>query len=191
MSPERRQEFAPVLARTFASLGYRRATTSELAKCCGVQENILYRLWPDKRAMFIAALDYVYQLSVETWLEILAKANPEDSAAELILEYEATHHGEFGLYRIVFAGLTETDDLEIKKSLRQFYRRTQTFIQEQLSSHRKGKKLPGETDPELSAWAFLGLGTIVSIGRELGLMPASTRKLLFQNIGRQLLEGAE
>ena len=48
---ERRAEFIPILANAFAELGYRRATTAELARRCDVQENILYRLWPDKRSM--------------------------------------------------------------------------------------------------------------------------------------------
>ena len=43
-SPDRRRELAPVLARAFAELGYRRATTAELAERCGVQEKALYRL---------------------------------------------------------------------------------------------------------------------------------------------------
>ena len=90
-SVERRCEFIPVLAHAFAELGYRRATTAELAKRCGVRENILYRLWPDKRGMFVAALDHVYQSSERTWDELLASASGTGSPAERILEYESSH----------------------------------------------------------------------------------------------------
>ena len=38
---EKRRELLPVIARAFAELGYRRATTAELARRCGVRENIL------------------------------------------------------------------------------------------------------------------------------------------------------
>ena len=38
---QRRRELAPLLARAFAELGYRRATTAELAVRCGVQEKAL------------------------------------------------------------------------------------------------------------------------------------------------------
>ena len=48
---EKRRELLPIVARAFADLGYRRTTTAALAGSCGVQENILYRLWPDKKAM--------------------------------------------------------------------------------------------------------------------------------------------
>jgi AcrR family transcriptional regulator len=187
-SPERRLEYVPVLARTFAELGYRRATTAELAGRCGVRENILYRLWPDKRAMFIAALDYVYQLSEETWDGILAQAGERASPAELILDYEATHHGEFGLYRIVFAGLSETDDPEIAEAMKRLYGRFQRFVQKQVKAHHKGVAEPAVTDPGLVAWAIVGLGTVANIGRELGLLSAPARKRLVGEVGRALLK---
>ena len=52
LSDARRRELIGTVATTFAELGYRRTTTANLAERCGVQEAILYRLWPDKRAMF-------------------------------------------------------------------------------------------------------------------------------------------
>ncbi len=186
-SPERRLELVPVLARTFADLGYRRTTTAELAGRCGVRENILYRLWPDKRAMFVAALDYVYQLSEETWDELLARADDRASPAELILDYESTHQGEFGLYRIVFAGLSETDDPEIAEAMRRLYGRFQRFVRKQVKVHREDAAAPAVTDPTLVAWAIVGLGTVANIGRELGLLSARARRRLVGEVGRALL----
>ena len=65
-------------------------------------KNILYRLWPDKKAMFIAAIDYVYELSTTIWDKFLRQQDDNQTPAERILAYEAQHHGEFGYYRIVF-----------------------------------------------------------------------------------------
>src|SRR5437868_4048708 len=107
---EKRKELMPVVARAFAEMGYRRTTTADLARRCGVRENILYRLWPDKKAMFVAAIEHVFDLSVETWGKLLEQPTKKQSAARRLLEHEASHHGELGLYRIVFAGLSETDD---------------------------------------------------------------------------------
>jgi len=185
-SAQRRLEFVPILARTFADLGYRRATTAELAGRCGVRENILYRLWEDKRAMFIAALDYVYKCSEEIWSGLLQERDEGRSPAERILDFESSHHGEHGLYRIIFAGLSETDDPEISAALRQLFGRFQRFVQTQVQNHR-GRKHAAWPDPELAAWAIVGLGTVSNIGRELGLFPARARQRLFQEIGSLLL----
>lgn len=186
---ERREELVLVLARTFAELGYRRTSTAELAQRCGVRENILYRLWPDKRAMFIAALDWVYRLSEQTWDELVARADGRTSPAELILDYESTHQGEFGLYRIVFAGLSETDDPEIAAAMKRLYVRFHRFVKKQVEAHRAAATAPPSTDPNLVAWAIVGLGTVANIGRELELFPATARKRLVADIGRALLGG--
>jgi len=80
---EKRREMLPIVARVFAELGYRRTTTAELAQRCGVQENILYRLWPDKKAMFIAAIGYVYDLSVGIWNRLLTEKDGVQTVAEI------------------------------------------------------------------------------------------------------------
>ena len=113
-SAERRRELQPVLARAFAELGYRRATTAALAERCGVQEKALYRLWSDKRAMFLAALDQVFAESEAVWERLASERGRGQSTAERLLAHEAEHHGEHRLYRIVFAGLSETDDPGIR-----------------------------------------------------------------------------
>lgn len=188
-SVERREELLPLVARAFAELGYRRTTTAELARRCGVRENILYRLWRDKRAMFIAAIDYVYENSTRTWEALLKSDEPAGrTAAENVLAYESEHHGEFGLYRIVFAGLSETDDSEIKTALRRMYQRFAQFITAQVRSHHaSGRRKRLEVTPELAAWAIIGLGTVANICREVGTLSPKEREELIAGAGNALL----
>ena len=186
---ERRKQLIPVITRAFAELGYRRATTAELAKRCNVRENIFYRLWPDKKAMFIAAIEHRYMLSAETWGKLLRRNDSDSSPAERLLQYEAEHFGELGLYRIVFAGLSETDDPDIQDALQDMYGRFHRFIRRQIAAHRDGGARRALPNAELSAWAFVGLGTVANIGRELGLLTDRQRKRLIADVGRVLLEG--
>lgn len=189
---ERRRALAPILAGAFAELGYRRATTAELAERCGVRENILYRLWADKKAMFIAAIEYVYELSAAVWQRVLDEGGGGPDGARRLLAYESEHHGEFGLYRIVFAGLSETDDAEIRGALAGMYRRYQRFIAGRVRAHRgrrggPGGRQRGGADAELVAWAIIGLGTVASITRELGLAGERQRRRLLGELGGELL----
>ena len=184
---EKRRELLPIVARAFAELGYRRTTTAELARRCAVQENILYRLWPDKKAMFLAAIGYVYELSVSIWQKILGESDELHTAAERLLDYEARHHGEFGHYRLVFAGLSETDDPEIRAALVDMYRRYQRFLVRQIEAHRSQRSTGAGVDAAWLAWAIIGLGTVSSIGRELGLFSEHGRQCMFAAIGRSLL----
>ena len=188
-SAERRRELLPRIAQAFADSGYRRTTTAGLARRCGVQETVLYRLWPDKKAMFTACIDYIYQVSRSVWLSLLDQAPAGSSAAEHLLQYEAGHLGELGMYRIVFAGLSETDDPEIRRHLRLMYRRFQRFISVQVASHRRAAGAHARPGAEVAAWAIVGLGTVAYVGRELDLLSAGERALLIREAGRLLLEG--
>lgn len=185
---EQRRELMPKIADVFAELGYRRTTTAALARSCGVQENILYRLWPDKKAMFIAAVEYVYDFSEQTWLRLMDSGAAGDAAAaQRLLDFESEHHGEFGHYRITFSGLGEIDDPDIRDAVRQMYVRFHRFMLARIlaQSGRSASALPAN----LAAWALIGLGTIASISRELDLLTAAERTRLIAEVGRRLLEG--
>jgi AcrR family transcriptional regulator len=186
---ERRKELLPTVAEAFASLGYRRATTATLAARCGVRENVLYRLWPDKKAMFLASIRYVYDQAERIW-EGRASRGPEGSVAHHLLEYESRHLGEFGLYRILFAGLSETDDPEIRAHLRDTYRRFQRWIRGRIEEHDRSRGARPGPDAETIAWAMVGLGTVATVGREIALFPARERTRLIAEAGRLLLEGS-
>jgi AcrR family transcriptional regulator len=216
MSAERRQTLLPIVTQTFAELGYRRSTTAELARRCGVRENVLYRLWPDKRAMFIAAIEYVSERSINAWEETRQKKADDggpirgEEAALAVLDYHARHQGELGLYRIIFAGLSETDDPEVREALATMYRRLQGFIREQLDivrpaatsdnpaglSARSAKTQNRErqegdgsaVDANLAAWGLIGLGTVAQLSLELDLLSKPQRIKLISQVGRALLE---
>ena len=186
---EKRKELLPVVARAFTELGYRRATTAQIAQRCGVQENILYRLWADKKAMYIAAIDYVYELSEQVWLKLLSKDGSNVSTARRLLEFESKHHGEFGHYRIIFNGLVEADDPDVRDALRRMFQRFHRFLEAQIVAHRRGRKRREHPSAALTAWAVIGLGTAVNIGHELGLLQEPDRSRLIRDVGGELLEG--
>jgi AcrR family transcriptional regulator len=188
-SQRRRSELLPILARSFAEKGYRRVTTAELARRCAVRENILYRLWPDKKAMFIAAIGYVYELSAAIWGRLLIESVSLDGSAARLLDYEACHHGEFLHYRVIFAGLGESDDPQIRRALRRMYGQFHNFVRLQVEGFRRGLTEPKAPDAALCAWGIIGLGTVANISRELGLLGEQDRRKLIREVGRLLLAG--
>jgi len=190
-SDEKRAELLPVLAAAFAELGYGRATTAALAERAGVRENVLYRLWPDKRALFLAAIDHVYRRSEAAWTSACAagaagRAKGRSAASEL-LAYEARHLGEHGLYRILFAALAECDDDDVREALRGTYLRFHRFARDRVREHR-GDGDGDEREAALIAWALVGLGTAATIGRELGLLGERRRQELLGRVGAVLLD---
>lgn len=230
----------PIVARAFAELGYRRATSATLARHCGVRENVLYRVWPTKQAMFLAAIDYLWQSSSEEWRHLLGESgvggssssagttgeggsegiavqprsgdkthntrgstrkSPASPARRLLL-YEATHPGEGELFRIVFAGLGESDDPEISAALGRMYRNYLDFIAAEVAAERAGisptgrranrlSGTPVSSGDELTAWAMVGLATVANIGRALGLLTNQQRSQLYLRVGNLLIDGTK
>ena len=139
--------------------------------------------------MFVAAIEYVYRLSADTWQRILSEGNGKGGAALRLLRYEAEHYGESGLHPIIFAGLSETDEPEIREALEKMYGRFHRFIRRQIAAHRGEEGKTSSPDAELCAWAIVGLGNVANISRELGLLTDRRRKRLFADVGGLLLEG--
>jgi len=190
-----RKKLLPIIARAFSDLGYRRATTAELARRCDVRENILYRIWDDKKAMFIASIRYVYDLAAGIWTVQAKKAAP-GTRVKVLLDYESAHIGEFGHYRIIFAGLSETHDPEIRAAMASMYKSFHDFIRAQLEAQEERRGRPPGRGAErrsvaqnLAAWALVGLGTLATISRELKLMSAEDRRQVLREVGRMLAEG--
>ncbi|MCA8963815.1 MAG: hypothetical protein KDC48_02965, partial [Planctomycetes bacterium] len=151
-------------------------------------ENTLFRLWGDKKHMYLAALDHLYERTVEVWGRRLQDLPAAGSAAERLLDYESEHYGEHGLYRIIFTGLSEIDDPDIRKALRGMYRRFHEFVAAQIGAHRASRGAPAAPDADLLAWAVMGMATIAGIGRELRLVSAAQQRDLFTHVGRAVLE---
>ena len=181
---QQRRQLLPVVCQAFSELGYRRTTTAELARRCGVRENILYRLWADKKAMFLAAIDDIFQRRAETWRGLLAEAADPRDAAERLIGYEARHQGEFGFFRVVFAALNETDDAEIRAALVEMYRRFHRLVLEQIESYRGQRPDDAGLSAEAAAWALLGLATMSNIIRQLDLLKPRERERMFTAVAQ-------
>jgi AcrR family transcriptional regulator len=174
----------------FSEWGYHRTTTAELARRCQVRENILYRLWRDKKAMFLAAIDDIFERRMERWGQILAEKPNVQQAADAMVAYEAKHLGEFGFYRVVFTALVEADDPEIREATRRMYRRFHQRIRKLIDSRREGTDADAELAADTTAWAMIGLATVSNIIRELDLLRPKQREAAFAQIATYLVQGS-
>ncbi len=181
----------PLVAEAFGELGYRRATTAELAARCRVQENILYRLWPDKKAMFIAAIEFLFWRRMGKWRSAMAEMPSVPPLADQLIGLTGRNLGEQGLYRIIFAALTETNDPDVKKTLRRLYRSYHERVVAVVSKHRDEQVSGGLPDNDDAAWALIGLVAFMNIAIELDLMGSKKRQQHFSKVAFHLLNGSK
>ena len=185
---EQRKRLLPIVCQVFSELGYHRTTTAELAKRCKVRENILYRLWQDKKAMFLAAIDDIFQRRAEKWERILAEQESPEQVTDAMVAYEAKHQGEFGFYRVVFTALVEADDPDIRKAITGMYRRFHQRLCNLIETNRDGSKSPAGLSADATAWAMIGLATVSNIIKELELLKPRQREDMFARTAKYLLQ---
>lgn len=178
--------FLPKISQCFATNGFRGTTTAKIAKACDVRENVLYRIWPSKKEMFLDCIEHIYELTMTLWQE-LPEPTEGRTRAEMILVYQAEDHGLLRYYRLVFAGLLE-DDPDIRKALRDLYRRFHVFLKQTTDDHRTRKGISDSLELDNSAWALMGLAAMVDIQRELRLLPAADREKFMIESGTEILE---
>jgi AcrR family transcriptional regulator len=183
-----RQKLLPIVCQVFSQRGYRRTTTAELAKRCGVRENILYRLWEDKKAMFLAAIDDVFQRRAMRWAQLLADNPDPRQARERLVAFEAKHQGEFGFYRVVFTALAECDDADVRAALIRMYRGFHQLVQRQIEANRDADSDSPRLSSDAAAWALIGLATVSNISRELKLLRPRQRERMFADVATHLIQ---
>ena len=194
-APQRhRTELVPMLTSAFAKWGYRKATTARLAEHCGVQEVELYRVWPSKLDMFLAAIDHVFEQTQADWSRLFESGEEEpgasvESMAKRLLSHQSLHQGDRGFYRIIFAGLNELDEPEVRRALRRLYRRFHRVITQHVVAHRGALAYSvDDSAAARDAWGLVGLAAVCDIGRSLGLLGRDARRALMTDVGSQLLE---
>ncbi|MFC6884017.1 MULTISPECIES: TetR/AcrR family transcriptional regulator [Actinomadura] len=80
---ERRDTVLRTAVRAFAARGYYGTTTTEVAKAAGISQAYLYRLFPDKQALFVAVVDHCSALIRQCHADGAASAGSADPEAVL------------------------------------------------------------------------------------------------------------
>jgi hypothetical protein len=139
--------------------------------------------------MFLAAIDHVYAVSARQWRE-QSSGNSTETPAGQLLDQQARSRGDSRLHRIVFSGLSETDDPEIRTALRRLYKRFHRLLTDYVGEHRARK---GITRPALdagqTAWAVIGIASIFDIRNDLNDGSLASRRELLRAVTSVLLDG--
>ena len=179
---EKRTYFLPIIARYFSDHGYDGATTAGIAKACEVRENVLYRIWPDKEAMFIAVIDYILHYTIQFWDDIPRLQN--ETRIEAILRRQSRDHGVMRYYRIVYSGLLQ-DSTHIRSAIRRLYSAVHQHLQQAIEEHRtKEKRAECQFDADAAAWGMMGLAAMVDIQRELRIKSQDGRETLLRDTSK-------
>jgi AcrR family transcriptional regulator len=155
---KRREQLLDCAAGLFASHGYARATTAQLAKAAGVTEPIIYRHFKSKRDLFIELIRTSAARTLKEWQELLKGAkDPAERVRRLLDHNPMVEKGRFA-YRVLLQAITEVNDAEIKKAVVEHMTELHGFLKREIAAAQKKHKVPDATSPELIAWILIHIG---------------------------------
>jgi predicted RNA-binding protein with PIN domain len=127
---------------------------------------------------------------MDQWNSELGETVLDESRFSRLIELTGKNLGEQGLYHIIFAALSETDDPDVKRALQHLYRRYHERVAVEVSRHRQQSGVPDVTKDGDTAWMLIALVAFMNIALDLELMSARKRRQLFSTMAYLLLNGA-
>ncbi len=169
---ERRAALLETAVRVFSDGSFRGTTTAEIARAAGVSEPILYRHFPSKRALYLAALDHVWAKARARWEEALAEAPNVHAALEAMTRgHLSVRDCKFQLAELWVQALGEAaEDPVLRRHLRRHMREVHDFMAEVIRRGQAEGSLHGDRDADAEAWVFLSGGVLGMVGRRIGLL---------------------
>lgn len=156
---KRREQLLDSAADLFATHGYARATTSQLARAAGVTEPIIYRHFNSKRELFVALIERTGEDTLREWEADLADAaDPAQRLRRLIGDNPMVKPGGKGAYRVILQAITEVDDPQIQAALRDHMTKLHKFIADELRRAQESHKVTRRFSADVIAWTLIDVG---------------------------------
>ncbi len=166
----RRQQVLDVAIRVFAERGYAGASTLSIAAEAGVGEPTIYRHFPSKRALFLAAFDRSSTEVLERWRAIAADCpSPLEAIGRIGLWYAEQLRDRPHDLLFRYRSLGHNDDPELSERVRSNYLETLAFVEELYERARRCGELAASADPRALAWLFMAIGAALDQAQILGL----------------------
>jgi AcrR family transcriptional regulator len=167
---QRRQEILKAAILEFAARGYRPVGTAEIARRVGVSEPAIYRHFPSKLALYLAAIDHSTTVIDDAWQALVARAaTPLDALRAIGLwSYEQLRIDPPHL-TLRARALVETSEPAATERLRAHFADSRRMIESLYRAAQAAGQIPATIDVRARTWAFMALGALLDRTQMLGL----------------------
>ena len=158
-SDARRHEILRCALRAFSRANYMRVTIADLAREAGISEPALYKHFASKKDLFLTLVSYIGDRMIETWREIAAEASsPADALRAIGARHfvKALRNKDYTV--VMFQAISEVADEDVRRTLRDVYRRYVDFIEALLADSKRRGLAPAHLDARIIAWNIVALG---------------------------------
>ncbi|MGH7786245.1 MAG: TetR/AcrR family transcriptional regulator [Candidatus Binatia bacterium] len=169
-APMRREQLLDAAVEAFAEHGFRGASTANIAARLGVSEPTLFRHFPSKRALYLAAIDRSADQMIAQWRAIAADcATPLEALLEVGRWYFAELQRDSRHLVLRFRSYGEATDPEVGERVRAHFREVFAFVQDLHERARSAGLIDANTDTAARTWLFMAIGTLLDATQILGL----------------------
>lgn len=160
----RRQQIIDRAREVFAAQSYWHVGTADLARAAGVSEPALYRYFRSKKDLFLAAIRATGPRLLDLWQDIAYQVeDPLETLWAIGVSYYDHLRDDATAGKLQFRAISEADDEDIRKALRDNYRMFVRFVAETLEEGKRRGIVRADVDSWLVGWHFLGIGLTMDL----------------------------
>ena len=153
----------------FATQGYARVGTADLAKAAGISEPALYRHFAGKKELFLETIKSTAPRLLNIWENISVDYEDPIETLRAIGVYYYDHlESHQKNMKLQWRALSEADDPEIKQALRENFDRFVTFFADTLEEGKRRGAVRPDVDSRMVAWRYLAQGMMMDLMHMLG-----------------------
>lgn len=165
----RKRQIIDRAREVFATQGYGRVGTADLAKAAGISEPALYRHFTGKKELFVATIRATGPRLLKIWEEISVEYDDPLEALWAIGVYYYDHLESHATnMKLQFRALSEAEDPDIRAALRENFEAFVRFVTDTLDEGKARGIVRRDIDSRMVAWQFLGIGMTLDMMHMLG-----------------------
>lgn len=169
-APVRREHILEAAIAVFARVGYREAATAAIAVELAISEPTIFRHFPTKRALYLAAVDRSAEITMGHWREIAARSkSPLAALLEMGQWYFAELQRDSQHLRLRFRSYGEANDPEVGPRVREHVRTAFDFVHQLYERARAAGEIAPDSDVRAHTWLFVAIGALLDVTQILGM----------------------
>jgi AcrR family transcriptional regulator len=167
---ERKRQLLEHAKQLFVTHGYQATTTEKIAAAAGVTEPVLYRHFDSKKSLFIEVLGEIRHATLERWnAETASLSDPLARLHAITDMYLGTTREHALEFRIMHRTLIESDDEEIRASLRAFFLDSEALLADVIAEGQQSGVFRRNFDPRVGAWELIRTALGYTLTLPLGI----------------------
>jgi AcrR family transcriptional regulator len=167
---ERKLEILRSAVTVFARSNYRAATVADIAAEARISEAAIYKHFPSKKSLFLQVLRHMSDRVIILWQREVDK---EKDALKAVENMAITYYRRMMKHpeelKVQFQAISEVDDRDIARQLRQDHRNYRRFIEEVVQKGLRQRTIRKGVDVPTMGFLLDGVGILVNMMKLLSL----------------------